>query len=58
VAPTERCPACRQVMYAQDEHYKPQGTDVVYVCRNGSCPTYVKSGNRYPEKIKKFVPSR
>jgi hypothetical protein len=58
MAPVERCPSCRQVMYAQDERYMPKGTEVVYVCRNGSCPTMQKTGGRYPEKLKKFVPSR
>jgi hypothetical protein len=58
MAPTERCPACRNVMYAQDERHMPKGSDVTYVCRSGSCPTAVKTGGRYPEKFKKFVPSR
>jgi hypothetical protein len=58
VAPAERCPACREVMYADQEKYMPKGTDVVYVCRNGRCPTALKTNGRYPEKIKKFIPSR
>lgn len=45
-------------MYAQDERYMPRGTDVTYVCRNGRCPTAVKTNGRYPEKVKKFVPNR
>jgi hypothetical protein len=45
-------------MYADTENYMPKGTDVTYVCRNYDCPTYVKSGRRYPYKLKKFVPSR
>jgi len=40
-------------MYAQDEKYEPQGTWVVYVCRNGLCPS-VKRG--YPAKEKVFEP--
>lgn len=58
MAPVEKCPTCRQVMYADVEKYYDKGTDVTYVCRNHDCATYVKSGRRYPEKLKKFVPSR
>lgn len=58
MAPVEKCPSCHQVMYADTENYMPKGTDVTYVCRNYDCPTYVKSGRRYPYKLKKFVPSR
>jgi len=42
-------------MYADQERYHPKGTEVTYVCRNGRCPTSVKTDGRYPEKIKKFV---
>jgi DNA-directed RNA polymerase subunit M/transcription elongation factor TFIIS len=52
MAPTEYCPECGQVLYADEETYKPMGTDVVYVCRNGGCES-VKRG--FPYKVKKFV---
>lgn len=55
MAPVEKCPTCKTVMYADVEKYMEKGTDVTYVCRNNQCPTYVKSGNKYPEKLKKFV---
>jgi hypothetical protein len=42
-------------MYAQDEKYEKYGTTVVYVCRNGGCPS-AKRG--YPNKVKEFEPSR
>lgn len=46
-----KCEECKQPMYAQDEKYEPMGTTVVYVCRNGQCPS-VKRG--YPNKAKVF----
>lgn len=58
MAPVEKCPSCRTVMYADQERYNPAGTEVVYVCRADLCPTYVKSGKRYREKLKKFVDNR
>ncbi len=50
----KKCPVCGSPMYAQDEKYEPQGTWVVYACRNGSCPRMVRSG--YPEKEKVCEP--
>ena len=58
MAPAEKCPSCRQVMYANQERYQPAGTEVVYVCRYDLCPTYVKSGRRHREQLKKFVDNR
>ncbi len=49
----KRCPVCGSPMYAQDEKYEQQGTYVVYICRNGLCPS-VKRG--YPAKEKVFEP--
>ena len=45
-------------MYANQERYHSAGTEVVYVCRYDLCPTYVKSGRRYREQLKKFVDNR
>lgn len=58
MAPVERCPSCRQVMYADKEKYYPAGTEVVYLCRNNTCPTYVKSNQRHREQLKKFVDNK
>jgi hypothetical protein len=58
MAPTEYCPTCGIVMYADEEKYYPAGTEVVYVCRNPKCPTFVQSDNRYPEKLKKFFDNK
>jgi hypothetical protein len=53
VASAERCPSCNTTMYRDQEKYYSAGTEVVYLCRNDSCPTYVKSGNR--QKVKAFI---
>jgi hypothetical protein len=58
MAPTEYCPSCGEAMYADQERYLPAGTEVVYVCRNTTCPTYVQSDNQYPEKVKKFIDNK
>lgn len=46
------------VMYANQEKYYPAGTEVVYMCRNDTCPTYVKSNHRHREQLKKFVDNK
>jgi hypothetical protein len=53
VASAERCPSCNATMYRDQEKYYSAGTEVVYLCRNDLCPTYVKSGNR--QKAKDFI---
>lgn len=58
MAQAQSCPTCNYIMYADVEDHQPKGTWVTYVCQNKQCATYVKSGNRYPEKLKKFVESR
>ena len=45
------CRECGEIMYADEEDYEPKGTTVVYVCRNGSCPSVI---NGRPWKEKKF----
>jgi hypothetical protein len=57
MAPTQYCPSCQEVMYAEEKYY-PAGTEVVYVCRNRRCPTFVQSDYQYPEKLKKFIDNK
>jgi hypothetical protein len=45
------CPECGKVMYADDEKYEPEGTWIVYICRNGDCAS-VQRG--FPAKEKVF----
>jgi hypothetical protein len=54
----KKCPNCSLTMYARDERYEPKGTYVTYVCRNDSCPNYVKSNRRYRFEERVFEPSR
>lgn len=54
MAKGKRCPVCNQPMAAEDQKHEPQGTWIVYVCRNNYCPRFKRSG--YPEKEKVFEP--
>ncbi len=54
MAPTKKCPECQMTMYGDEKKYEPRGTTVVYICRNGACPS-AKRG--YPSQEKVFVPS-
>lgn len=55
MAPTQKCTTCQKTMYADTEDYQAKGTYVTYVCRNNDCQTYIKSGRKFREKLKKFV---
>lgn len=49
-----RCKVCNQPMYGREDKYEPQGTWVTYICRNGNCDNYKRSGYAFQEK--KFEP--
>jgi hypothetical protein len=53
MAPIERCPWCKDELYASSEQARPGGTRVVYICRNNACRGFRQGKGHY--RLEKFV---
>lgn len=45
------CQVCRQRMSVKNERKQPEGSDVVYECKNDACSNYRRSGYRFSERV-------